>query len=85
MVSIDKKHLIEIWPSFVEMKARRDLGVHNNWVTNGIYLRKLKEIGFADHPSTGMRLIPDFAYLDVGSRMIGSCRIGVLCSSGAMC
>jgi len=24
-------------------------------------------------------------YLPVGSRMIGSCRIGVLCSLGAMC
>ncbi len=75
MVSIDKKHLIEIWPSFVEMKARRDLGVHNNWVTNGIYLRKLKEIGFADHPSTGMRLIPDFAYLEASintcDRLVG--------------
>ncbi len=64
IVSIDKKHLLDIWPNFVEMKARRDLGVHNNWVANEIYLRKLKEISFATPPSIGLRLIPDFAYLE---------------------
>lgn len=64
IVSINKNHLIDVWPIFVEMKARRDLGVHNNWVANRIYLRKLKEIGVTDHPSIGARLIPDFAYLE---------------------
>jgi hypothetical protein len=64
IVSIEKTHLLEIWLSFVEMKARRDLGVHNNWVTNGIYLRKLREIGFDDYPFIGVRLIPNFAYLE---------------------
>lgn len=63
IVSIDAKQLLDIWPSFVEMKARRDLGVHNNWISNGIYLRKLRETGFTEQPPVGVRLIPDFAYL----------------------
>lgn len=75
IVSIDKKHLLDIWPSFVEMKARRDLGVHNNWVANEIYLRKLKEISFTNFPSIGLRLIPDFAYLEASiktcDRLVG--------------
>lgn len=64
LVSIDKKSLIDIWPAYVEMKARRDLGVHNNWVANETYNRKLTEISFPNLPSIGMRLTPDFAYLE---------------------
>jgi hypothetical protein len=75
ILSVDKKHLVSIWPRFVEMKARRDLGVHNNWSANEIYLRKLKEIGFPDPPSIGSRLIPDFEYLDASidtcDRLVG--------------
>jgi hypothetical protein len=33
------------WVSFVELKARRDLGVHGNWNQNETYLRKLSEAG----------------------------------------
>lgn len=30
---------------FIEAKARRDCGVHNNWIKNEIYINKCKEIG----------------------------------------
>jgi len=43
ILSIDVAGLQQHWPAFVELKARRDLGVHNNWVVNEIYLRKLRE------------------------------------------
>jgi citrate lyase gamma subunit len=64
ILSINKESMIDVWPGFVEVKARRDLGVHNNWVANPIYLRKLKEAKCKDLPNIGTRLIPDFAYLN---------------------
>lgn len=33
------------WPKFVEMKARRDIGLHNNWIRNSTYDRKVTEGG----------------------------------------
>lgn len=33
------------WPKYVESKARRDLGVHNGWLVNETYLRKVSEAG----------------------------------------
>lgn len=74
ILSIDKSSLLEIWPDFVEMKARRDLGVHNNWVANTTYLRKLGDIDCPTKEAVGSRLIPDFAYLshsmDIGSMLV---------------
>lgn len=35
------------WAVFVEAKARRDLGVHNGWRCNEVYLRKVAEIASA--------------------------------------
>jgi hypothetical protein len=63
ILSIKKDSLSQPWLRFVEIKARRDLGVHNNWVANQIYLRKIKEAQHTDLPALGVRLIPDFAYL----------------------
>jgi hypothetical protein len=63
LISIDEKKLLPIWPSFVEMKARRDLGVHNNWIANETYIRKLREVDFSNPPAIGVRLIPDLDYL----------------------
>lgn len=70
ILSIKKERLSQPWLSFVEIKARRDLGVHNNWVVNQIYLRKIKEAQHTDLPSLGVRLIPEFAYLQTA---INSC------------
>jgi hypothetical protein len=45
LLSIDETPLKGKWPIFVEAKARRDLGVHNGWKCNSIYLRKVTEAG----------------------------------------
>ena len=37
--------LQEHWPVFIESKARRDVGVHNNWFVNEIYKSKVREVG----------------------------------------
>lgn len=34
-----------VWPEFVEMKARRDLGVHANWWKNSLYVKKVADVG----------------------------------------
>ncbi|MBE0586459.1 MAG: hypothetical protein IH617_00260, partial [Hydrogenophaga sp.] len=64
IVSIDRTQLSVYWPEFVELKARRDLGVHNNWIANEVYLRKLKEIDYSVLPPISTNLSPDFAYLN---------------------
>lgn len=63
IVSIDASKLKKLWPAFVELKARRDTGVHNNWVANEIYLRKIREAGISGSCAIRERLIPDFPYL----------------------
>ncbi len=63
IVSIDDRALEKRWPRFVELKARRDLGVHNNWMVNEIYLRKLREVDLNTDVKVGDRIVPDFAYL----------------------
>lgn len=44
-LSMDDEILDQFWPAFVEMKARRDAGVHNGWNKNAVYERKVKEAG----------------------------------------
>jgi len=34
-----------VWASFIEMKARRDVGLHSSWLKNDVYVRKVKEGG----------------------------------------
>ena len=43
LLSIDKNMIKDLWPNYIEVKARRDLGIHNNWICNDIYLRKISE------------------------------------------
>jgi len=50
------------WPSFIEMKARRDLGVHNDWRINDTYRRKIKEVGL-DPPTTQEYMYTNNKYL----------------------
>jgi hypothetical protein len=38
------------WVQFVELKARRDVGMHGNWHQNETYSRKLSEVGGAPGP-----------------------------------
>ena len=43
MLSIEVAPLQPLWPVFVQAKARRNLGVHNRWICNSTYVRKVKE------------------------------------------
>jgi hypothetical protein len=45
MLSAEPDFLQNYWPAYVEFKARRDLGVHNGWIINDTYIRKVKEVG----------------------------------------
>lgn len=63
ILSVDAVKLEDHWPAFVELKARRDLGVHSNWMVNEIYLRKLKEAKITTDAKVGDSVIPDFKYL----------------------
>lgn len=60
ILSIDEIVLTEDWKKYIEAKARRDLGVHNNWVINETYKRKIEEIGIYNLPKS---IIPDFNYI----------------------
>jgi hypothetical protein len=58
--SLNKEEFEALWPEFMERKARRDLGVHNDWRKNEIYVRKVKEVGIT--PSKDDFLAPDNEY-----------------------
>lgn len=59
VLSIDKNKFKHLWPVFVEAKARRDLGVHNSWICNSTYLRKMKEANIDTDAKEGDLMIPD--------------------------
>lgn len=63
MLSIDKAALEADWPQFVEGKARRDLGIHNSWMANDVYRRKVRELGLDEPPEVGASLAPNYAYV----------------------
>ena len=62
IMSIDAKLIQPLWGSFVEAKARRDLGSHNDWRVNETYLRKTAEIGIAPNAVIGQDICPDHEY-----------------------
>jgi hypothetical protein len=65
LLSIDHKPLTANWAVFIEAKARRDLGVHNGWKCNSIYLRKVSDAGLVSVHSIGTRLVlSEPGYLD---------------------
>ncbi len=63
VLEIDEESFKEHWPAFVEAKARRDLGAHNNWLINETYTRKVAEMGLPAPVSGDNLIIPDFQYL----------------------
>lgn len=46
------------WEIFIEAKARRDLGVHNAWKCNDIYIRKIKDSGKNSSLTLGENAVP---------------------------
>ena len=63
ILSIDLKAVTLIWKPFIEIKARRDLGIHNDWKANEIYLRKLYESETETITNIGDDLCPVDAYV----------------------
>lgn len=80
VLSAETDFLSVKWPSYVECKARRDLGVHNGWRINSTYQRKLEEIGYQTPPQE--YLVPDGKYffesvelfVDIGSDIATHCK-----------
>lgn len=65
ILSITSDDLSDDWSIFVEVKARRDLGVHNAWIVNATYLRKLAEAGITPSLLAGSSAVPsDALYRD---------------------
>jgi hypothetical protein len=58
LLSLDIDPFVPSWPLFVEAKARRDLGVHNGWRCNDVYLRKVREAGLTPAYKVGERVFP---------------------------
>lgn len=58
LLSIDPKPFSDAWRVFIEAKARRDLGVHNGWICNAIYIRKLAEAGIEPKVLIGQSALP---------------------------
>ncbi len=62
LLAIDASPLTQYWPKFIEAKARRDLGMHNGWKMNDVYIRKLTEAGIPS-PAAESVMLPDIEYL----------------------
>lgn len=64
LLSIEREPLLSSWSQFVEAKARRDLGVHNNWKCNASYLRKIEKSISSKELMVGESMLPTDSYLD---------------------
>ena len=62
-LSIERSSIAPLWPAYVEGKARRDLGTHNNWIVNKTYQRKVEECGLQTNLKIGDRACPDQPYI----------------------
>jgi hypothetical protein len=58
ILSIESKQIEPFWPYYIEAKARRDVGVHNNWKCNETYLRKTAKLDFEISQKIGGSLVP---------------------------
>lgn len=59
LLSVDWRVLQDTWTVFIEAKARRDIGMHNNWICNETYIRKVEESGVSVSCTVGDNLIPN--------------------------
>ncbi|HCB0108133.1 TPA: hypothetical protein MYL85_003903 [Klebsiella pneumoniae] len=60
LIQIEKKTIEPYLKQYIEIKARRDTGVHNNWIKDSRYERKLAEVGL--QPDAKNYLTPDLNY-----------------------
>jgi len=61
VLSVSDSIFKKSWPIFVEAKARRDIGVHNEWIVNDLYRTKVREVGLT--PTTDDALSVDHSYI----------------------
>ena len=57
-LSIEVDQIKPYWSKYIEAKARRDLGVHNNWKCNKTYLRKVAAVHLDVEATEGMMMSP---------------------------
>ncbi|MEP8732940.1 hypothetical protein ABKV75_21800 [Enterobacter hormaechei] len=60
ILSLSEESISPAFNMYIEIKARRDLGVHNNWRKNEIYERKIAEAKIS--PPTTNTLSPNLEY-----------------------
>ncbi len=66
LLSVKPSLVSKHWPTFIEAKARRDLGVHNGWICNAVYLRKISEAKLQNNSAIGQSLLPtDHGYIEI--------------------
>jgi hypothetical protein len=71
-LSIESVGIRPFWSDFVEAKARRDVGIHNNWKCNETYLRKVSEVGLTLPFELGDSLVPkDGSYFTKTTESLG--------------
>lgn len=63
ILSIERESILSYWRDFVEAKARRDLGLHNNWIVNDTYQRKINEIEYSATAPNGTNICPNHDYI----------------------
>jgi hypothetical protein len=61
IMSAPKNLLNDLWPYYIETKARRDIGIHNAWKINDIYLYKISMAGITPPDSDYLSI--DYKYL----------------------
>ena len=59
LLSVNPAEIETQWKVLVEAKARRDLGVHADWLCNETYMRKLEEAGMASEFQIGESTVPE--------------------------
>ncbi|NQS87084.1 hypothetical protein ACRPHS_03625 [Pantoea allii] len=60
LIDIDKRTIEHLIKPYIEIKARRDVGVHNNWVKDAKYRKKISELNIPDVSESFLK--PDLDY-----------------------
>ncbi|MDT3250952.1 hypothetical protein QZQ97_08365 [Serratia sp. root2] len=69
LLGVDSGTIKEEFYKYIEIKARRDLGIHNQWMKNDIYIRKLGEVGMPDN--SDIYMAPNLEYFNMACRVCG--------------
>ena len=62
LLSINAPDINDLSPHYIEIKARRDLAIHNGWICNEVYLRKLSDAKIESKFVLGDFTVPDEFY-----------------------